>query len=103
MSDTVIKIDNLVKKFGTLTAVDDVSFEVRRGELFAFLGVNGAGKSTTISVICGQLDRDGGTVVIDGRDIDVELDGIKRDIGVVFQNSALDKVLKPVKGGAGRG
>ena len=93
MSDTVIKIDNLVKKFGTLTAVDDVSFEVRRGELFAFLGVNGAGKSTTISVICGQLDRDGGTVVIDGRDIDVELDGIKRDIGVVFQNSALDKVL----------
>lgn len=93
MSDTVIKIDNLVKKFGTLTAVDDVSFEVRRGELFAFLGVNGAGKSTTISVICGQLDRDGGTVVIDGRDIDAELDGIKRDIGVVFQNSALDKVL----------
>ena len=92
MSDTVIKIDNLVKKFGTLTAVDDVSFEVRRGELFAFLGVNGAGKSTTISVICGQLDRDGGTVVIDGRDIDVELDGIKRDIGEIGRASCRERV-----------
>ena len=51
MSDTIIKIDNLVKRFGALTAVNDVSFEVRRGELFAFLGVNGAGKSTTISVL----------------------------------------------------
>lgn len=93
MSESIIKIDHLVKKFGALTAVDDISFEVRRGELFAFLGVNGAGKSTTISVICGQLERDGGTVIVDGRDIDVELDKIKNDIGVVFQSSVLDKVL----------
>ena len=54
---TVIEINGLVKKFGDFAAVDDISFEVRRGELFAFLGVNGAGKSTTISVICGRLDR----------------------------------------------
>lgn len=93
MSDSIIKIDGLLKKFGTLTAVDGVSFEVRRGELFAFLGVNGAGKSTTISIICGQLERDGGTVCIDGYDIDVDLDKIKSNVGVVFQNSVLDKVL----------
>ena len=73
--------------------MDDVSFDVRRGELFAFLGVNGAGKSTTISIICGQLGRDGGTVTVNGHDIDKHIDLIKSDIGVVFQSSALDKVL----------
>ena len=93
MSETVIKIDNLIKRFGDLTAVNDVSFEVRRGELFAFLGVNGAGKSTTISVISGQLERDGGSVVVCGKNIDTELNGIKSRIGVVFQNSVLDKAL----------
>lgn len=91
MTDSIIKIDGLVKKFGALTAVDGVSFEVRRGELFAFLGVNGAGKSTTISVMCGGLERDGGTVTIDGLDIDSDLEKIKRRLGVVFQASALDK------------
>lgn len=91
--DAIIEIDGLVKKFGELTAVNDVSFEVRRGELFAFLGVNGAGKSTTISIICGQLDRDGGSVTVDGHDIDKDINAIKGDIGVVFQSSALDKVL----------
>ncbi len=93
MSQPVIVIDGLVKRFGELTAVDDVSFEVRRGELFAFLGVNGAGKSTTISIICGQLDRDGGTVTVSGHDIDKNSDKIKSSVGVVFQNSVLDKVL----------
>lgn len=93
MKDNIIEIKNLVKRFGDLTAVNDVSFEVRRGELFAFLGVNGAGKSTTISVICGQLERDGGSVVVDGVDIDGDIQSIKRVIGVVFQGSALDKVL----------
>ncbi|MDE7164678.1 MAG: ABC transporter ATP-binding protein [Clostridiales bacterium] len=91
--DAIIEIDGLVKKFGELTAVNNVSFEVRRGELFAFLGVNGAGKSTTISIICGQLDRDGGSVTVDGHDIDKDINAIKGDIGVVFQSSALDKVL----------
>lgn len=93
MSQPIIVIDGLVKRFGELTAVDDVSFEVRRGELFAFLGVNGAGKSTTISIICGQLDRDGGTVTVGGHDIDKNSDKIKSSVGVVFQNSVLDKVL----------
>ena len=93
MSDTIIKIDNLVKRFGALTAVNDVSFEVRRGELFAFLGVNGAGKSTTISVLCGQRARDGGSIVVDGANIDDDIERVKRSIGVVFQSSALDRVL----------
>ena len=91
--DAIIEIKGLIKKFGELTAVDDISFEVRHGELFAFLGVNGAGKSTTISIICGQLCRDGGAVTVDGHDIDKDIDTIKSDIGVVFQASALDKVL----------
>ncbi len=89
----IIEINGLIKKFGDLTAVDDISFTVGRGELFAFLGVNGAGKSTTISIICGQLDRDGGSVFVDGHDIDKDVAAIKSKIGVVFQNSALDRVL----------
>lgn len=93
MDEKIIAIDGLVKRFGGLTAVDDVSFEVRRGELFAFLGVNGAGKSTTISMLCGQLDRDGGSIVVDGVNIDDDIMRVKREIGVVFQGSALDKVL----------
>ncbi|MCH5164951.1 MAG: ABC transporter ATP-binding protein [Clostridiales bacterium] len=93
MSDKIIEIEGLVKRFGDVTAVDGISFEVRRGELFAFLGVNGAGKSTTISIICGQLDRNGGSVTVDGLDIDRDLDKIKSEIGVVFQSSALDKAL----------
>ena len=61
--------------------------------MFAFLGVNGAGKSTTINIICGQLSKDSGTVSIDGADIDTELDRVKRTLGVVFQGSVLDKEL----------
>lgn len=91
--NTVIEITGLVKKFGDLAAVDDISFEVRRGELFAFLGVNGAGKSTTISVICGRLDRTAGRVTVGGYDIDRDIAKIKNKIGVVFQNSVLDRVL----------
>lgn len=93
MSDIIIKTSGLVKRFGTLTAVDGISFEVRRGELFAFLGVNGAGKSTTISMICGRLERDGGEIYINGTDCDKDPERVKRSIGVVFQSSALDKVL----------
>ena len=92
-SNNIIEISGLVKRFGELTAVDDISFEVRRGELFAFLGVNGAGKSTTISIICGQLGRDGGSVIVDGCDVDKDINKIKSDVGVVFQSSVLDKVL----------
>ena len=89
----MIEISNLKKSFGSLCAVNDVSFCVRKGELFAFLGVNGAGKSTTISILCGQLTRDAGSVVVDGHDIDTELAAIKETVGVVFQSSALDAML----------
>lgn len=89
----IIRIDHLCKSFGDVKAVDDISFRVGEGELFAFLGVNGAGKSTTINIICGQLSKDSGTVSIDGADIDTELDRVKRTLGVVFQGSVLDKEL----------
>ncbi len=89
----IIKIDNLSKSFGTLKAVHDLSFRVKEGELFAFLGVNGAGKSTTINIICGQLKKDGGTVLVDGHSLEESPNYIKRELGVVFQNSVLDKAL----------
>lgn len=91
--DNIIEIKNLNKTFGTVKAVQDLSFCVKRGELFAFLGVNGAGKSTTINIMCAQLVKDSGNVVVDGVDIDKNPDGIKRGIGVVFQNSVLDSAL----------
>ena len=89
----IIEIQNLRKSFGEVRAVQDISFSVRQGQLFAFLGLNGAGKSTTISIMCGQLSKDSGTVFIDGTDIDHNTDAVKREIGVVFQNSVLDKAL----------
>ncbi len=89
----MIKIEHLSKSFGDLKAVQDLSFGVREGELFAFLGVNGAGKSTTINIICGQLSKDGGSVWIDGADLEHHLDDTKRKLGVVFQHSVLDGAL----------
>ncbi len=89
----LIKIEHLTKSFGDIHAVNDLSFRVKEGELFAFLGVNGAGKSTTINIICGQLEKDGGTVEVCGCDMDRDPDGVKRSIGVVFQYSALDREL----------
>jgi multidrug/hemolysin transport system ATP-binding protein len=89
----IIEISHLSKRFGSVLAVDDLSFCVREGELFAFLGLNGAGKSTTISILCGQLQKDAGCVRVGGVDIDEGLDRIKRHLGVVFQASALDAPL----------
>ncbi len=89
----VIEIQNLSKSFGEVKAVQDLSFRVKKGELFAFLGLNGAGKSTTISIMCGQLTKDAGSIRIDGADLDHNVDAIKRNLGVVFQNSVLDKAL----------
>ena len=91
--NTMIEISHLSKSFGTVKAVQDLSFQVRTGELFAFLGINGAGKSTTINIMCGQLAKDAGRVCIDGADLDQDADRIKRSLGVVFQNSVLDKHL----------
>ena len=89
----IIAIQNLHKSFGDVKAVQNVSFRVKKGELFAFLGVNGAGKSTTISILCGQLRRDSGEVSIDGKPLEEDLQNIRRKFGVVFQNSVLDAPL----------
>ena len=91
--NNIIEIDHLSKSFGEVKAVQDLSFRVKEGELFAFLGINGAGKSTTINILCGQLAKDAGSVRIGGIDLDTDPDGIKRSLGVVFQNSVLDKDL----------
>ena len=89
----IIEIEHLSKTFREVKAVQDLSFRVKEGELFAFLGVNGAGKSTTISIMCGQLAADSGSIVIDGIKAEEGMEQIKRKLGVVFQNSVLDKAL----------
>ena len=89
----IIEIKNLNKSFGDVRAVRDLSFCVKKGELFAFLGVNGAGKSTTISILCGQLKMDSGSVKVSGEDIESSRESLARRLGVVFQNSVLDSAL----------
>lgn len=89
----IIEIEHLNKHFSDVQAVRDLSFRVRPGELFAFLGVNGAGKSTTISILCGQLSRDSGSMRVCGESIDGNMRHIARKLGVVFQNSVLDGAL----------
>ena len=89
----IIEIEHLKKYFKEVKAVDDVSFSVREGELFAFLGVNGAGKSTTINVISGVLKKDDGKVCVCGENVDTHPECIKGKIGIVFQNSVLDRRL----------
>lgn len=91
--NNIIQIDNLSKSFGDVKAVQDLSFRVKTGELFAFLGINGAGKSTTINIMCGQLSKDSGNIQIDGHDLDKNMSLIKSELGVVFQNSVLDSAL----------
>ena len=89
----IIEIENLEKSFKEVKAVDNISFKVKEGELFSFLGVNGAGKSTTINMISGVLKKDSGKINICGYDIDTDAEKIKRNIGIVFQNSVLDGKL----------
>lgn len=91
--ENIIEIRHLNKHFGEVRAVQDLSFRVKRGELFAFLGVNGTGKSTTISIMCGQLAKDSGTVKICGENIDKSMKDVTRRLGVVFQSSVLDQPL----------
>jgi ABC-2 type transport system ATP-binding protein len=89
----LIKVENLVKRFGELTAVDDVSFEVRRGEVFAFLGPNGAGKTTTIKMLTTLLRPTSGRVELDGLDPVLRRDEVRKRFGVVFQDPSLDQDL----------
>lgn len=91
--EIILKIENLTKLYGEKKAVDDVSFEVAKGSLFAFLGINGAGKSTTINIICSILSKNSGKIFVEGYDLDENPYEIKRDIGIVFQSSVLDKEL----------
>ena len=89
----IIKIKNLYKSYGKIKAVNDLDLKVNQGQLYAFLGVNGAGKSTTISMISGILKKDSGEILICGKDIEKENNIIKKYIGIVFQESVLDKSL----------
>ena len=86
----ILSVKHLSKSFGQLKAVDDLSFNVESGKLFAFLGQNGAGKSTTINMLIGTLERDGGEIVYAG---DQTFTQFKEKIGVVFQNNILDNFL----------
>ena len=94
-SDVIREVSQLVKTYDDFTAVDGISFSVKRGSLFAFLGLNGAGKSTTINIITSIIPKNSGKIYIDGLDLDKHRDAIKNKIGIVFQNSVLDPVLTP--------
>lgn len=89
----IIRVEGLKKYFKDVKAVDDISFCVERGELFGFLGVNGAGKSTTINMLCTLSKPDGGTARICNLELGRENEEIKWRIGVVYQNNCLDKRL----------
>lgn len=95
MSDeqTIIKVSNLQKKYGEIEAVKGISFSVKKGELFAFLGTNGAGKSTTIDILCTLLKKTSGDVMIDNYKLGEGNNYIRKKIGVVFQESLLDERL----------
>ena len=89
----IIKVDNLVKKFENLTAVDGISFEVEEGTIFGFLGPNGAGKTTTINVLCTLVSATSGKTFINGNDCETESSLVRKSIGIVFQDTTLDKDL----------
>lgn len=89
----MIEVKHLSKLYGKIKAVNDISFTVKKGQLFAFLGVNGAGKSTTISMLTSELTPTSGIALIDGVNVQDESNLIKEKIGVVFQNTALDQEL----------
>ncbi|MFC2032368.1 ATP-binding cassette domain-containing protein [Chloroflexota bacterium] len=97
MKEYVIKVKNLVKKYGKLTAVDDISFGVATGELFGFLGPNGAGKTTTINILCTLSKPTSGQAVIDGLDVMRQQSRVRQTIGLVFQDPSLDERLSGVQ------
>lgn len=89
----IIEVRNLTKSYKDVKAVNDISFTVEEGSFFSFLGVNGAGKSTTINVLCTVLEKNSGEVNIAGFDLDKQKTQIREQIGIVFQGSVLDKQL----------
>ena len=90
---TCIELQNLQKKYNQFEAVKDISFQVEHGEFFALLGQNGAGKSTTVDILCTLLPKTSGEVLLNGHRLDSENDRIRKDIGIVFQKSLLDDRL----------
>lgn len=91
--EPVIKVEGLKKSFGDVRAVDDISFEVERGELFGFLGINGAGKSTTINMLCTLYAATAGSVEICGYQVGKQDEEVRKRIGVVYQGNCLDDKL----------
>ena len=89
----MIRVENLVKKYGDFTAVNDISFEVDQGEVFAFLGPNGAGKTTTIKMLTTLLKPTSGTVEVDGLDPSISHHEVRKRFGIVFQDPSLDDEL----------
>ncbi len=93
MSDYIITVENLVKSFGEVVAVDNISFNVTPGEIFGFLGPNGAGKTTTINVLCTLTKPTSGQATIDGLDVVRQQSQVRQLIGLVFQDPSLDEQL----------
>ncbi len=93
MTDYIIKVENLVKKFGELVAVDNISFGVTQGEIFGFLGPNGAGKTTTINILCTLSKPTSGQATIAGFDVVRQQSQVRQSIGLVFQDPSLDERL----------
>ena len=89
----IIQVENLVKRFGNITAVNDISFDVEEGTIFGFLGPNGAGKTTTINILCTLLSPTSGRTLIAGHDCMKEPSRVRTAIGIVFQDTTLDKDL----------
>jgi ABC-2 type transport system ATP-binding protein len=90
---TAISVNNLTRRFGAFTAVDRLSFDVEAGEIFGFLGANGAGKSTTIRMLCGLLEPTGGAAIVGGLDVSRDPEGVKRRIGYMSQRFSLYETL----------
>ncbi len=93
MAETVISAKDVVKRFGEVKAVDGISFEVKKGEIFAFLGPNGAGKSTTIKMLTTMLRPTSGELRLAGHDVTKERDAARKAFGIVFQDPSLDEEL----------
>lgn len=88
-NEPVIKVENLVRKFGNFTAVNNISFEVKQGEIFGFLGANGAGKTTAIRILCGLLSPTSGKAQVAGFDVHTQAEQVKRNIGYMSQRFSL--------------
>jgi len=93
MNDYIIKVENLVKKFGQLVAVDNISFTIAPGEIFGFLGPNGAGKTTTINILCTLAKPTSGQAIVNGFDVVRQQSQVRQSIGLVFQDPSLDERL----------